>query len=163
MLALRVPVALAPATLAFRLAPRSGGKSAHAGDAFAVPFGMAAGDPSVLGVRLAFAFLSNVACPISVHPGRQQAMATICVKYLDLRVTRKAFVTVVKILHEMDAGATVAALAGDGTVAINFAVTSRGAGAMSLVIARLPSGGMPVAGCLEVGSPVWSPVPGWLP
>ena len=48
------------------------------------------------------------------------------------------------------AGATVAALADDGTVAINFAVTSRGAGAMSLVIARLPAGGAPASGCLEV-------------
>ena len=59
----------------------------------------------------------------------------------------------------MDAGATLAALADDGTVATNFAVTSRGAGAMSLVIARLPSGGVPVAGCLEVGRPVWALCP----
>ena len=51
------------------------------------------------------------------------------------------------------AGATVAALADDGTVAINFAVTSRGAGAMSLVVARLPAGGAPASGCLEVWNP----------
>ena len=91
MLALRVPVALAPATLAFRVAPSSGGESAHAGDAFAVPFGMAAGDPSVLGVRLASAFSSKRCMSYQCPPGRKQAMATICVKYLDLWVIRKAF------------------------------------------------------------------------
>ena len=60
------------------------------------------------------------------------------------------------------AGATVAALADDGTVAINFAVTSRGAGAMSLVVARLPAGGAPASGCLEVWNPrmhLMDPVP----
>ena len=49
MLALRVPVALAPVTLAFEL--QRGGERVRArdGGAFAVPVGMAAGDPSVLG------------------------------------------------------------------------------------------------------------------
>jgi len=50
MLALRVPASLAPVTLAFELA-RGGGARVRArdGGAFAVPIGMAAGDPSVLG------------------------------------------------------------------------------------------------------------------
>jgi len=47
-------------------------------------------------------------------------------------------------------GAALAAVAADGTAAINFAVASRGAGAVSLVLARLPPGDAPVAGCLEV-------------
>lgn len=68
MLALRVPVALAPATLAFRLVHSGGGESAHAGDAFAVPFGMAAGDPSVLGVRPAFASSSKRCMPCQCPP-----------------------------------------------------------------------------------------------
>ena len=52
MLALRVPAALAPVTLAFEL--QRGGKRVRArdGGAFAVPVGMAAGDPSVMGACL---------------------------------------------------------------------------------------------------------------
>jgi hypothetical protein len=52
--------------------------------------------------------------------------------------------------RRLRAGAALAAVAADGTVAINFAVASRGAGAVSLVLARLPPGDAPVAGCLEV-------------
>jgi hypothetical protein len=50
MLALRVPASLAPVTLAFELAHGRGARvRARGGGAFAVPVGMAAGDPSVLG------------------------------------------------------------------------------------------------------------------
>lgn len=52
MLALRVPAALAPVTLAFELQRGGARVRARDGGAFAVPVGMAAGDPSVLGARL---------------------------------------------------------------------------------------------------------------
>ena len=57
MLALRVPASLAPVTLAFELARGGERVRAQGGGAFAVPVGMAAGDPSVLGARAGACFI----------------------------------------------------------------------------------------------------------
>lgn len=149
-LSFNIPAQLAPLSLAFELQTADRVELSRAGQRFAVPIGMSAGRATRMGESCSLMQILH-ACPPVPY------MLLLLVGELPLILTTAAWgdINVFVLWHAASAGASSLRGSPAQKNAVDFAVRSRGATAMSLLLARAPRGGSAEgqdrpSGCLEI-------------